>query len=212
QPRTPSSTFHVETASSPPARLCAGYVSLLVDGAPSLGRPCPASWREDQGADELAHGAAARALLRRGIRRVAARGEGGELAGRREPGEADHEQRQWRVADGEELDDVPRRIPAEPVVGGKRPDEITRPQKAGQEDACAQSRVTGLHLREPEPRMQRGQDEDERERVRRRQQKPDDAEREQRAAVPSEPFLRPDRPPRQETAACDEPACSGEQD
>src|SRR6478609_137531 len=60
--------------------------------------------------------------------------------------------------------------------------------------------------------MQRGEDEDKRERVRRCQQQPDDAEREQRAAVSSEPFLRPDRPPRQKTAACDEPACSGEQD
>ena len=64
-----------------------------------------------------------------GIRRVAAGRERRELPGRREPTEADHEQRQRRVADGEELGNVPRRVPAQPVVRGERPHEVRRARR-----------------------------------------------------------------------------------
>ena len=60
--------------------------------------------------------------------------------------------------------------------------------------------------------MERGEEEDERERIGRRHQEPDHPEREQRAAVPREAFLRTDRPPRQEPGAGDDPAGPGEQD
>ena len=60
--------------------------------------------------------------------------------------------------------------------------------------------------------MQRREDKEERERIRRRHQEPHHAEREQRAAVAGEPFLRLDRTPRQQTAARDEPAGSREQE
>ena len=127
-------------SSSRPARRCAGSASLLVDRAACLRRRGAPARREDERADELAQRTAAGALLRVGVRRVAVRRERGELPSRREPGEADQEQGQRRVADGEEIEDVPRRIPAQPVVGGERPDEVGRPDQAGAEDTRAHSR------------------------------------------------------------------------
>src|SRR5262249_6058027 len=84
-------------------------------------------------------------------------------------------------------------------------------EKAGQEDTRAHGRMAGLHLREPEPGVQRREHEDERVRVHRRNQESDNAECEQCATVAGESLLRPDRPPRQKAAAGDEPAGSGKQ-
>ncbi len=67
----------------------------------------------------------------------------------------------------------------------KRPDEVGGADEANEEDAGAQSCLAGLYLGQPEPRVERGQDEDERERIHRGDEESDDAEREQRSAVPA---------------------------
>src|SRR5215475_7495393 len=95
---------------------------------------------------------------------------------------------------------------------GERPDEIGEARKADQEDARAHSRMAGLHLWEPEPRVERGEDEDEREGIDRRDQEPDDAERQQCGAVPRQPLLRSDRSSGQKATAGHGPARTGEED
>ena len=97
-------------------------------------------------------------------------------------------------------------------MGRERPGEVGGADEAGEKDAGSQHRMACLHLREPEPQVYRGKDEDERERVRGGHKQPDDAEREQGCAVSGEPFLRPDRPPRQEPCARNEPGGAREED
>src|SRR5581483_1732594 len=173
-----------------------GAIRLIGDRAPPLG--------EDERADQLSDRAAARPLARSGIRRVAVRGEREQLSRRREPGERDHEERRRRVADREEPRDVPRRVPAEPVVGRERPHEVGGPGKAGQENGGPREERPSLQLRQPEP-------EEEGERVRRGDEEADDGEREERRRVPGELLLPPDRPARQEPLARDEPPDRREQ-
>ena len=78
-------------------------------------------------------------------------------------------------------------------MGGERPHEVERPGEPGREDACANRRVSRLHLWQPEPDVERREDEDERERIGCCDEKADDAKREQGAALARESLLRPDR-------------------
>ena len=75
------------------------------------------------------------------------------------------------------------------------------PARPSREDERARRSAPASHLRQPEPRVQRGQHEDERERVRCQNEQRDETEREQRDGLAGEQLLGADRASRHEPLA-----------
>src|SRR5581483_8306934 len=72
--------------------------------------------REDDGADKRADRAEGGPFAGRGIRRVAAERDGEELRAHRRPRQDEREARDAGDAEREEVEDIPRRVEAEPVA------------------------------------------------------------------------------------------------
>ena len=108
--------------------------------------------------------------------------------------------------DGDKLGEVPGRIEPEPVASRERDQQDKRAQEAQGEHRCTQPERTRLHLRQPEPGVQGGQDEDQRVRVGGDDHEPDDAECKQRRGMARELVVNSDGTARGETCARDRPA------
>ena len=161
---------------------------------------------ENEPPDDATPRAEARALADLWIRGVPSRRNRAELGGTGEPRDEKHDHHERNVAEGPELQEIPRRIPAEPVPECKRPDDERRAEKAGGDEREPGPRPTRPHVRQPDPKMQRRQEEDQCERVRRHDEERERREAEQRGGRPGELLLCCHPPARQETLARDEPA------
>ena len=110
-----------------PARRCAGCaVWLLVDRAACLGRARRRRCARTSVRISSRIGPRRGRSSGLGIRRVAVRRERGQLASRRRARRARSGTAAAARSRRRRAHDVPRRVPAEPVVGGERPDEVAR--------------------------------------------------------------------------------------
>ena len=142
----------------------------------------------------------------RGIRRVAAGRDCGQLGRPCQPAEDEKEGHNRDVADRREFHKVPGRVEAESEAEHERAEQDERARRVPR--ASSASRAPGArfaHVREPEPDVQRGQQEEEGEGVRRDDEQCDDAEHEHRRRVARELLLGGCRSPRREPRARDEP-------
>ena len=127
------------------------------------------------------------------IRRVPADGQSGQLRRDREPGEGERDDDPRDVPDGDEREQVPRRLDPERELRREGEQEDERAGEAEHQQATAGERPGRLRLRQPEPGVERGQQVDERERVRRDDEQCDQPECDQGDRVACEGLLRPSR-------------------
>src|SRR5215210_1761690 len=118
-----SSCSRPARASCGPARPSATYGSLELTGRAERER------ESEEAADEEADRPARRTFAGTRVRRVATGGDRRQLSRGRKPSKCDDHGRQWYVAHGDELEQVPRRVEAEVQPEGQRAEQDRRPQE-----------------------------------------------------------------------------------